>query len=72
MRCSFITGKAGKLITVRLHTTPAKDFFKMTKFLINKNNIRQSWYTGTDTEEKEEGKICTILLLLLLFVVCVD
>ncbi|XP_064627089.1 nucleolar protein 6-like [Lineus longissimus] len=48
-------GKAGKLVTIRLHTSPAKGFFKMSKFLINKNNIRQSWYTGVETEEKEDA-----------------
>ncbi|XP_014661401.1 PREDICTED: nucleolar protein 6-like [Priapulus caudatus] len=44
-------GKVGHHCTVRLHTTIPDGYYKMSRFMPSKNNIRSSWYKPSNEEE---------------------
>ncbi|XP_071171681.1 nucleolar protein 6-like isoform X2 [Mytilus edulis] len=41
----------GKEVTFHLHVCPEEGTFKYSRFHINKNNVRQSWFKGQESEE---------------------
>ncbi|XP_064608729.1 nucleolar protein 6-like [Liolophura sinensis] len=40
----------GKFFTVNLHAVPEPGVFKLNRFSITKNNVRQQWFSGTESE----------------------
>ncbi|CAG2189933.1 NOL6 [Mytilus edulis] len=42
----------GKEVTFHLHVCPEEGTFKYSRFHINKNNVRQSWFKGQESEEE--------------------
>ena len=54
-------GKLANQFKIRVHITldSYDNVFKLNRFHVSKNNVRQSWFTGTDVVDKESSEIPT-------------
>ncbi|XP_012938355.1 nucleolar protein 6, partial [Aplysia californica] len=56
-----VKGKDCKTVSVRVHARLDPDTFKLSRFDVNKNNIRPRWYLGQGQREEEDGAEATSL-----------